>query len=257
MRGDTLATGLLAVGSSLPAVGVVAFGWGPIEAVSVYTAEVLTLVCSYAVVALFAQQPSAIDERERVELPLLPVPDLEAVPESLGLPGLPAIRTENVHVVAVFVVFLSTVLLTAGAALTGNLADDPTRPVLDQVDPLGYLSAVIGAFSPSVTAVAGVVSVIQAVVVYRWYVAPARHRSVSAYVVVQRANRTVFGYGTAVVVWCVVGSLVATVVPVDTTLSVVGAVCLSKCLLEAGRVRGEAETADSDTGTWLVPADAV
>ncbi|MEZ3143243.1 hypothetical protein [Halobaculum sp. MBLA0143] len=254
MRGDTLATGLLAVASLLPAVGVVAFGWGATAVAVAYSAELTTLVWSYVLVGLFAQQPNAIDERERMEVPLLPIPKLLPLPERVDLPLLPSVRTKNVHVVGVSAVFLSLITATLGAMMTDNFTDDPTGGVRNPVDIHGFLSdaaTVIGDTTVTVL-VAGVV-LAQIAVVYRWY--GLGDSELSAYVVMQRLGRIVVGYGVYGVVWYAVGVLSSVVLPVGTLpLSVVG-FSLVKVELERRRVVGESETPTGGPGAWLVPVD--
>lgn len=254
MKRGTLEIGLLAVASLLPAVGVGVFGWSATEISAVYVVEALTVACSYAVVGLFARRPSAVDERERTEIPLLPLPELSFVPEQFDVPGLPPIRAENVHIAGVSVAFVSVVVVTVGGVASGSLVDDPTRPVLNQVDIVGFVTEIVGAFGAVTATVAGVIALAQLTVVSRWYAAPSRRQTLSAYAAMQRLNRVVVGCIVAVVVCYAVGSGVAAAAPVDATTAIVVAFCLSKLGLEWRRVRGESGAEDG-AGAWLVPAD--
>lgn len=259
VQSSAVATALLGLGSLLPAVGVAVFGWGPTAVATVYVAEMLALVCSYAAVALVAQRPSAVDERERTELPLLPTPSPEWLPERIDLSGLPPIRAENVRIVVFSGLFYLVVALSLGSILTGSFgtASSPDRRV--PVDVFGFLGAVAGRLDPVVAALSGVVVLSQLGVVFLWYVAPSRHRTLSAYVVAQRLSRLLFAHVVFAAVWYAFGSLLSAAldsfVSVDrVTLLVVG-FCLIKLSSEQRRVAGESSTDGDGRGAWLVPDD--
>lgn len=256
MRGVTTETGLLAVASLLPAVGVVALDWGATAVAAAYSAELTALVWSYGAVGLFARRPNAIDERERTEVPLLPTPELSSLPERVDPPLLPSVRTENVHVVGASVVFFSLLTATVGATMTDSFVDDSTDGLRTPVDVSGFLTdaaAALGDTTVSVLVVGVVLA--QLAVVSRWYASPARRDELSAYVTMQRLSRIVVGYGVYGVVWYAVGVLSSVVLPVGTLpLSVVG-FSLVKVELERRRVVGESETPTGGPGAWLVPVD--
>jgi len=255
---NAVETGLLSVGSLTPIVGVVAFDWGPTAVATLYLAEILALVCSYAVVGLFGQPPSAVDERERTELPLLPTPDLERTPERVDLPGLPPIRAENVHIVGVSAVFYGLIGLTVGAIVTGSLGEASSPDSRTPLDLSGFLGEVLARLDPAVVILAGVVVCSQLAVVSRWYVTPSRHQTLSAYAVTRRLSRVLIAQIAAGAVWCLFGGLslvvVGSFVPFDTVAVLVAGFCLVKLQLERRRIAGESD-ADGDRGAWLVPAD--
>lgn len=254
MRGVAVETWPLAVASVLPFVGVVAFDWTETAVAVAYSAELTALVWSYAVVGLFAGQPSALDERERTEVPLLPLPGVFSLPERVDPPLLPSVRTENVHVVGASAVLLSVVTGTLGATMTNNFLDNPTDGVRTPLDVLGFLRDVATTVGDTTVAVlvAGVV-LAQVAVVSRWYV--PGYEGLSAYVVMQRLGRIVVGYGVYGGVSYVVGSLSSVVLPVGGLVASVGVFCLVKTELERRRVVGETEAPTAGAGAWLVPVD--
>ena len=259
MRPNVVETGLLSVGSVVPAVGVLLLGWGATAVATVYVAEILTLACSYVAVALFGQRPSAVDERDRTEIPLLPIPDLGVLPEQIDLPGLPPIRAENVHIAGVSALFHLVIALSVGAILTDNVGESTSVDRRAPIDLSGFFGDVFAQLDPVVGTLVAVTALSQLAVVYRWYVAPSRYQTLSAYVTVQRLGRIVVGVLAVGILWVVVGGVlslfVAPSVPVDAvTLSVTG-FCLLKLRLEQRRIAGESEPAPEGRGAWLVPVD--
>lgn len=243
----------LAVGALLPVTGAVFFDWEVVKLTVVYAVETLALVGSYAAVALFAQQPSRLDERDRTELPLLPLPAVSVIPEQIELPGLPPIRTENLHVVGVSSVLFVLLVVVVGAVSTDNLSPDPNRPVRGQVDLTGFVADTTAAVDPMVVTVASAMALLQISVVFQWYTRGSQHRQLSAYAVMQRANRIVVGYGLVGGLCYAVGSVVLSVVSVSTTAPLLGGFGVLKLYLEQQRVAGELSGERSRTAAWLVP----
>jgi hypothetical protein len=243
----------LAAGAFLPVAGAVFFNWGVVEVTVVYAVETLGLVGSYAAVALFAQQPSRLDERDRTEIPLLPLPTVSVVPEQIEPPGLPPIRTENLHVVGVSSALLVLLVAVVGATSTGNLSPDPNRPVRGQVDLTGFVADTTAAVDPVVVTVAGGMALLQVSVVFQWYTRGSQHRQLSAYVVMQRANRIVVAYGLVGGLCYAVGSVALSVASVSTTAPLLGGFGVLKLYLEQQRVDGELSGERSRTAAWLVP----
>jgi hypothetical protein len=208
------------------------------EIAAVYTAEVLAIIGSYAVVAVFARRPSNVDDRERRELPLLPFPSVSAVPEEIDLPGLPPVRAENVHISGVSALVFTALVGAVGATATNNVVPDPSRPVRGQLDVSGFVANVVAAVDPVIAVAASVGVSVQVVVVYRWYRTDARRDRLSAYVVMQRLTRIVTGYGffggVCYLLWSVL-----TAASVDAALPILGVFCLIKLYLEQRRVSGE------------------
>jgi hypothetical protein len=250
---------LLSTGSFLPVVGLITSNWGPTEIATVYVAEMAVLICSYAGVALFAQSPSAVDERDRIELPLLPTPDVSAIPEQIDLPNLPPVRTENINIVSVSVVFYAIITLGLGAAISGNFESRTSENLLDVTDIAAFLSEVLAVIDPGVLTMVGVVSLSQLIVVYQWYINPARHQTLSAYVVAQRLSRLMISYIIFGSLWYGVGSvlilLVELAIPTSSSLILILGFSLIKISVERRRVYGESNPGDTERGRWLVPCE--
>lgn len=260
MKQDTVELWLLAAATLLPAVGVLLLGWGRLEVAVVYTTEATAVVLSYSVCALFARQPSGVDEADQSMAVVFPRLGWSSLPERVDVPGLPPISSENLRIVVPTAGLMTVVVVILGPVVAGDLLTGPVsargrgRVVLSSFLTRAWTDVGVVAAAVGVTT-----GVAQAVTTYRRYAAVGRHQQLSAYDTLQPPLRFLLACLGLAGVWVVGGGLTLAVLSgsVDLPGGVFGALVAGFCLVKLGveveRTRGESGDAAGRVGSWLVP----